>query len=471
MSKVLVIGAVESGIGAAILAKQLDLDVCVSDQGLISPDRKEILQRIQIAFEEGGHAQLCDSDEIDLVIKSPGISPDSPLIQRFVNKEIEVIDEIEFAYRYSDARFIAITGSNGKTTTTKLIYHVLHQAGMNVGLAGNIGFSLARQVAEKEHDLYVVEMSSFQLEGITSFQPEVGLILNITPDHLDRYNYELSNYVDAKFKMIKNIHNGGTCIYNISDSNITNKFDSIDTSDFHDRLIAVDFDVAADSGMVHFQKAAISISQGELPLKGKHNLFNIHCAILACQQLGLTDSTIQKGLTSFINDPHRLEHICFINDVEYINDSKATNVDAVLYALDAMEKPIVWIVGGVDKGNDYSPLDSLVQDRVRAIVCLGKKNEKIKSHFESIQPIIIETLSVQEAIKVSSLYAEPGDVVLLSPACASFDLFKNYIDRGEQFRDVLLQQKKIMEEGISHTFQITLNRSEGSNTSDQTNMN
>ena len=251
MSKVLVIGAGESGIGAAILAKQLDLDVCVSDQGLISPDRKEILQRIQIAFEEGGHAQLCDSDEIDLVIKSPGISPDSPLIQRFVNKEIEVIDEIEFAYRYSDARFIAITGSNGKTTTTKLIYHVLHQAGMNVGLAGNIGFSLARQVAEKEHDLYVVEMSSFQLEGITSFQPEVGLILNITPDHLDRYNYELSNYVDAKFKMIKNIHNGGTCIYNISDSNITNKFDSIDTSDFHDRLIAVDFDVGGDYCIQH----------------------------------------------------------------------------------------------------------------------------------------------------------------------------------------------------------------------------
>ena len=274
-----------------------------------------------------------------------------------MNKGVEIIDEIEFAYRHSDATFIAITGSNGKTTTTKLIYHILKQAGLHVGLAGNIGFSLARQVAEAKHDVYVVEMSSFQLEGIRSFRPDIALLLNITPDHLDRYDYQLCNYIDAKFNIIKNIAEGGFFIYNQQDENIEKKMNELDYDSLTDRMMGLHFNVAQDGDIFHFEELSISISKEKLPLTGKHNLFNMNCAMLACKQI--PDEQIVSGLVSFKNDPHRLEHICFINEVEYINDSKATNVDAVYFALDAMEKPIVWIVGGVDKGNDYTPLNEL----------------------------------------------------------------------------------------------------------------
>ncbi len=455
---IVVLGAGESGVGAAILAQKQGFDVFVSDAGLIRPEHISLLQQYKINYEQEKHSESKLLQIADLVIKSPGIATENVLVQAFIKKGIAVIDEIELAYRYatSKSKIVAITGSNGKTTSTLLIYHLLKTAGYNAALVGNIGFSFAKCVAENPADYYVVETSSFQLDAIDKFAPDVALLLNISPDHLDRYNYEMDNYIAAKFKIIQNKKASDYFIYNRE-----NEYVKAGLARFYPQanqnMIGLSESHIRNLGeILQVENSNFAIAKSNLTLEGKHNYFNISAAVQAVLALGLNDEQIRQGLATFKNEAHRLEFVANINGVDYINDSKATNVDSVWYALDAMQKPIVWIVGGVDKGNDYSVLFPLVKEKVRAIVCLGKDNSKIKSAFQDIQPLIEETISVGEAIKVASLYAENGDVVLLSPACASFDLFKNYIDRGNQFRNLLLQEQKTLKEGIKITLNIPL---------------
>lgn len=413
------------------MAKKLGHAVFVSDRGKIKDNFKRELSDHAIPYEEGQHTieKIKIANEI---IKSPGIPDTVPLVVDLMDKGIPVISEIEFAARFTTATLIGITGSNGKTTTTQLTYHLLETAGLNVAMVGNVGFSFARAVAENKKEIYVLELSSFQLDGIRQFRPHLALLLNITPDHLDRYNYQLENYIQSKFRILMNQKETDVFFYNQEDANI---------QAFLKNLKLIPKGVGLGYEMIDGKQLEIEGSNFDMTassLRGLHNYQNALFAVAVAKRLGIEDSIIQEALNTFENIAHRLESVAIIDGVEYINDSKATNVDSVYFALMAMEKPIIWIVGGEDKGNDYQQLMPLVEERVKAIVCLGIDNQKIIKTFGQKVARIEETKSAEAAVNKAKDLAEPGDVVLLSPACASFDLFKNYIDRGDQFRSVVL---------------------------------
>lgn len=436
--KVVILGGGESGTGAAILAKSKGFDVFLSDRGQLNQKYIDILHRENIPFEQGIHSESRVL-ESDLIIKSPGIPDTVALIVALKEKGIPVISEIEFASRYTSAKLIAITGSNGKTTTTLLTYHLLKNAGLNVGLAGNIGDSFAWQVAEKQFDYYVLEISSFQLDNIQDFHPQIAVLLNITPDHLDRYAYNFQNYIDSKFKIVQNQTAADHFIY-FADSEVIVAELSKQNIDSQKIKISLANKLSEgaylDGGKLISNAPNGTFEQNfeELPIKGPHNAINALAAISVAQLVGVSSEKIFEGLKSFTNAPHRLEEVEVIDEVTYINDSKATNVDSVFYALGSFERPIVLIAGGVDKGNDYSQIETLVRNKVKALIVLSKDFEKLESYFSGIVPQIYITQDVQDAVDKAEEWSVPGDIVLLSPACASFDLFKNYEDRGEKFK-------------------------------------
>ncbi len=445
--KIVILGAGESGTGAALLAKQQGLKVFVSDFGAIAPEFQKELQEAEIPFEQEGHneALILVADE---VIKSPGIPEKVPIIQKLREKGIKISSEIDFAARYTEAKIIAITGTNGKTTTTLLTYHLLKEAGLEVGLAGNIGKSFARQLTEKDSSYFVLEVSSFQLDDIHDFRPHIAMLLNITPDHLDRYENDMDKYAAAKFRIFENMQDGDTLIFNEDDERIPKKKNHKEGQKIWEEGFSEAFYNAGILRLPAFTSAFSSFEQnpakqwlefGNLPLQGKHNAMNMSAALLAGLRLGIAPTVLQQGLATFQNVPHRLEKVDMVNGISFINDSKATNVDAVQYALDAFEMPVIWIVGGVDKGNDYSQLLQLVKNKVKGIICLGKDNEKLKTAFAESVSFLHETQDIKNAVLTAYHLAEKGEVVLLSPACASFDLFKNYEDRGEQFKTAVAQ--------------------------------
>ncbi len=439
--RIAILGAGESGVGAALLAKAKGLDVFVSDMGQIKEAYKAKLATAAIPFEEGTHTfdLILNANEI---IKSPGIPDKAAIIQEATKKQIPVISEIEFAGRYTDAKFICITGTNGKTTTTLLTYHLLKSAGINVGLAGNIGESLAEKVVENKHDYYVVELSSFQLDGMFKFKAHIGVLLNITPDHLDRYGYSMENYAASKLRIAQNMTGSDFFIYNADDQNIADAFRS---ETFGGTTVPFSLKNAAGSKVtmegqsikvdVQFHEGQVDTSKSSLI--GKHNQYNTMAAVAVAKLVGVEDAAIAQALETFQNAEHRLQPVGVAKEVTYINDSKATNVDAVWYALEGIKQPIIWIAGGVDKGNDYKMLEDLAREKVKVLVCLGKDNEKLKQAFGRIIPIIAETTSIEYAVRLSRSLAVPGDVVLLSPACASFDLFDNYEHRGQRFKEAV----------------------------------
>ncbi len=425
-------------MGAVILGKKLGYEVFLSDKGSISEENKKDLDRLEIQFEEGSH----DVEKVlncDFLVKSPGIPDNAEIVMKAVSAGIEVISEPEFASRNFNGKIIAITGTNGKTTTTLLTYHLLKEAGLNVGLAGNVGISFARQVALEAFDIYVVEMSSFQLDGIIKFRPDIAILLNITPDHLDRYENDFSNYIDSKFKITQNLDRGGHFIYNYDDRNIKSRFED-KKSFFSWPFSLLDLNASAcllNERELHFNCLGThTLPLSESPLIGKHNICNTMAAILAGHLSGVAYDVLQRGLKSFVNAEHRLEKVLDLDGVAYINDSKATNVDSVYYALEGVSAPIIWIAGGIDKGNDYKALYPFT-DKIKALICLGLKNEKLKKAFESRIPTVEEFDNIKKAVARAQKLAESGDTILLSPACASFDLFKNYIDRGIQFKEAV----------------------------------
>ncbi|MCQ2608664.1 MAG: UDP-N-acetylmuramoyl-L-alanine--D-glutamate ligase [Bacteroidales bacterium] len=437
---IVILGAAESGVGAAILAKEKGFEVFVSDNGTIKEQYKSMLVENNIEFEEGSHNQekILQASE---VIKSPGIRSDAPLILALLAQGTPVISDLEFAARYTNAKLICITGSNGKTTTTLLTYHILKQAGLNVGLAGNVGKSFALQVAHNNFDYYVLEISNFQLDHMYDFKADIAILLNITPDHLDRYEYKFQNYINSKFRILQNMQSNDTFIY-CSDDQIL--IDEIGKRTIEAEKVAfTTTDDETKQGYLKnntiyvdlLDKDSFSISIEDIQLRGKHNYGNSMAAMLAAKAVNIQNEKIRESLQSFQNVEHRLEKMPFlVKGVEFINDSKATNVNSVWYALDSMTKRVVWIAGGTDKGNDYSELYDLAKEKVKALVCLGVDNEKLKKSFGDKIETIVEARSMKEAIESSFKLAEPGDVVLLSPACASFDLFKSYVDRGLQFK-------------------------------------
>lgn len=436
MSKIIVLGGGESGVGAALLAKSKGFDVFLSDQGVLKEEFKKILEYNNIDFEEGQHTleKILSANE---VIISPGIPEKNEMVKKIKETNISLISEIEFAVRYTTAKIIAITGSNGKTTTTLLTYHFLKKAGYQVGLAGNIGQSFAKQVLENNYEYYVLEISSFQLDRCISFSPEIAILLNITPDHLDRYDYKFENYVVSKFRIFQNASINKTCIFWEDDEVIQSHRHLIPPSNFKTiSTINKNSDAFLTPNNIQLPDGEIDLASA--PLQGPHNAINISAAILAAQAVGISLEKIKKILPSFDNAPHRLEPCGLFNGVTFINDSKATNVDAVYYALKSFNKPIILIMGGVDKGNEYEFLDTLVQEKVKGLICLGKDNEKLISHFND-QCTIFSTANLNAAVEKSIEWSEDGDIVLLSPACASFDLFKNYEDRGNQFKHVVSQ--------------------------------
>ncbi len=496
IKSILILGAGESGTGAALLAKAKGFQVFLSDKAEIKEVYKNKLKAGKIDFEEKTHQkaveiiQKSDAKNI-LVIKSPGIPDNTPLIQSILAKNISIISEIEFGYFYTKARIIAITGSNGKTTTTSLIYHILKSQGMNVGLGGNIGESFAAQVVEDKYDYWVLELSSFQLDHCYTFKPYIAILLNITPDHLDRYEYNFQKYVDAKFRIVQAQDEKDYFIFYKDNPAISKElelrekfvYNSMSASyekglygekpDLKSIFLPIkakeadkkpdekeDFTKIRISGgfaTLHESKETISfmvksnffdLPYNEIPLKGVHNVINTAASVLACQVLGLKKEAIKAGLGSFKNIAHRLEEITEIRGVLFVNDSKATNIDSVLYALGSFqsekgdEKNIIWIAGGQDKGNDYFQIREIVSKKVKALVCLGVDNSKLKNNFKDIVSVVTETQDVKDAVKTAFSFAKVNDVVLLSPACASFDLFKNYEDRGNQFREAVLALKK-----------------------------
>jgi UDP-N-acetylmuramoylalanine--D-glutamate ligase len=428
--KVIVLGGGESGIGSALLAHSRNYDVFLSDGGNININQKELLDHKGIQYEEGGHTFEKFKDA-DIVIKSPGIPDNIELIQKLNYLKIPVISEIEFGYRHAKGKIIAITGSNGKTTTSLLTYHLLKIAGFDVALGGNIGKSFAGLVAEGDHNYYVLEISSFQLDGIVDFKPDIAVLLNITPDHLDRYEYKFENYINSKFRIIKNMDDSDLFVYSADDQTINKQLlnQSIRCKTIGLKHPFVKNDI--------FEVKDFAIPLKDLTIKGPHNETNAACAVSIALNLGIDHGIIANGLKSFVNFPHRLEIVKRINGIDFINDSKATNVDATFYGLSAMDRPTIWIVGGTDKGNDYTPLFDVVAEKVKAIVCLGLDNTKIIENFRNRVDAIAETHSAQNAVKTAFSLAKPGDVVLLSPACASFDLFKNYENRGDLFKDAV----------------------------------
>ena len=443
MSRIVVLGGAESGIGAAILAKVKGFDVFLSDKGKIEYKYIEMLKEWEIPFEQGQHSEelILNADEI---IKSPGIPTGSPMIRKIISKGIHIISEIEFAGRYDKSKKICITGSNGKTTTTSLIYYLLQQAGLNVGIGGNIGKSYAYQVATENFDYYVLEISSFQLDNCYDFRPDIAIITNITPDHLDRYEYNIENYVRAKFRIIRNLRPEDCFIFDSDDEITINHLSRIITQakklPFTQKGEVKQGAFLKDEKIiVRYEKDECDIYLQELALGGKHNIYNSMAAALAAKATGIDNRTIRASLETFQPIEHRLEPVLSVKGVLYINDSKATNVDAAWYALECQTKPVVWIVGGTDKGNDYHVLEELVKKKVKAIVCLGLDNHKLHEAFEKIvgKDNIIDTKSADEAVKAASRFANDGDVVLLSPCCASFDLFTCYEDRGEKFKEAV----------------------------------
>ncbi len=443
MSRIVILGGAESGVGAAVLAKVKGFEVFLSDNGAIKDEYKSVLDKWNIEYEEGGHSQekILSAGEI---IKSPGIPSSVEIVRKAEDKGIHIISEIEFAARYDSARKICITGSNGKTTTTSLIYYLFKQAGLNVGLGGNIGKSYAFQVATEHHDYYVLEISSFQLDGCYDFRPDIAIITNITPDHLDRYEHKMENYVKAKFRITRNLRPEDCFIFDSDDQITIGHLSQILVQArklpyTQERTVEQGAYLDHDKIILDYDEDQTEIYLKELALGGKHNIYNSMAAALAAKASGISNNVIREALRSFQPIEHRLEPVLSIKDVLYINDSKATNVDSAWYALDCQVKPVVWIVGGKDKGNDYSVLSDLVKEKVKAIVCMGLHNERIHEAFEGIvgKENMVDTHSAEDAVRAAAAFASEGDVVLLSPCCASFDLFKNYEDRGEKFKEAV----------------------------------
>ena len=442
MARIVVLGGAESGVGAAVLAKVKGFDVFLSDNGTIKEEYIKTLRDWNIDFEQGGHSEnlILNADE---VVKSPGIPSTAAIVRKLADQGTHIVSEIEFASRFDSAKKICITGSNGKTTTTSLIHYLLTEAGLNVGLGGNIGKSYAMQVATEKHDYYVLEISSFQLDDTYEFRPDIAIITNITPDHLDRYGHKMENYVKAKFKITRNLRPEDFFIFD-SDDKIT--IEHLSKIVLQAKMLPFTQErknleqgawLEDDKFVVRYEDNDTDVYLKELALGGKHNIYNSMAAALAAKATGIKDEVIRNSLKSFSPIEHRLEPVLSVADVMYINDSKATNVDSAWYALESQTRPVVWIVGGKDKGNDYSILEDLVREKVKGIVCMGLDNSKIHAAFDSITSNIVDTASADEAVKAASRMAEAGDVVLLSPCCASFDLFENYEDRGRKFKEAV----------------------------------
>jgi len=443
MARVVVLGGGESGVGSAVLAKTKGFDVFLSDMGKIDEKYVKVLDEWKIPFEQEGHTEK-DILNADEVIKSPGIPLTAPMVQKIADKGIHIISEIEFAGRYDKARKVCITGSNGKTTTTSLIYYLLQQAGLNVGLGGNIGKGYAYQVATEHFDYYVLELSSFQLDNMYDFKADIAIITNITPDHLDRYDHKMENYVKAKFRITRNMDENDCFIFCSDDEITINHLSQIVLR--AQKLPFTQKEEVKQGAFVKDDRMIVRVGDSEcdmylkeLAVGGKHNVYNCMAAAIAGKVMDIDNETIRKSLSTFQAVEHRLEKVLSVGNVLYINDSKATNVDAAWYALECQAQPVVWIVGGKDKGNDYSVLKDLVREKVKAIVCLGIDNKKIYDSFAGIvgEGNFVETRSAEDAVKAASQYAKAGDIVLLSPCCASFDLFKSYEDRGRQFKDAV----------------------------------
>lgn len=440
MDRIVILGAAESGVGAAILAKQKGFDVFVSDMGAIKDKYKTQLDAHGIAWEEGQHTEekILNAKEI---IKSPGIPREAPMVQKAMNHGIGVVSEIEFAARYTNAKMVCITGSNGKTTTTSLIYHIFKTAGYNVGLGGNIGRSLALQVAEGAHDWYVIELSSFQLEDMFQFKAHIAVLLNITPDHLDHYNYQMQGYVDAKMRILQNLTPQDYFIYWADDPVVKPELQkyNVPAKVFafaeHPETGAAAY---VENGVIKLPESLnFNMPQAQLSLPGKHNLYNSLAAALAARAAGIPQNVVQQGLSDFPGVEHRMERVATMHGVNYINDSKATNVDACRYALEAMTTPTVLIIGGKDKGNDYEPIKQLVKEKCAALVYLGADNTKLHQNFDHLGLPVADTNSMKQCVEACANMAKEGYTVLLSPCCASFDLFKNMEDRGEQFKTLV----------------------------------
>jgi UDP-N-acetylmuramoylalanine--D-glutamate ligase len=434
------LGAGESGTGAAVLGVAQNWDVFVSDKGKIAQKYQDELNLHNIAWEQEKHSE----DKIlsaNLIIKSPGIPDKAPMVAAALAQGIEVIDELEFAYRYTQAKMISITGTNGKTTTTLLTYHLLKQAGLNVGLAGNIGRSLARQVAQENFDYYVVEMSSFQLDRIDTYRSHIAILCNITPDHLDRYEYNVNAYADAKMRITRNQEASDYFIY-CADDTLTRE--AMSRNPFQSKALPFSLQTQLTEGayaennlLTILTKETFTLDMQEFTLRGQHNAYNSMAASVAASLMDVRKDSIRESFTNFQNAEHRLEFVQKVGGVDYINDSKATNVNSAWYALESMDRPVIWIAGGVDKGNNYADLKNLIKSKVKMIICLGLDNIKIHQAFQADVDLIINTSSAKEAVHVASKMADQGDVVLLSPACASFDLFDSYEDRGRQFKEAV----------------------------------
>ena len=448
--KIVILGAGESGTGAAILAKAKGFDVFVSDSGIIPPNSRIELHKHDIDYEAGRHTEerVFAADE---VIKSPGIPLNIPIIQKLKDLGIPVIDEIEFAFRYTRAKFIGITGSNGKTTTTLMTYHLMKEAGMDVGLAGNVGHSLAKQVAENDREWFVVELSSFQLDSIEQFKPDIAVLLNITPDHLNRYDGDFEKYIESKLRITRNLNEQDSLVYFAQDKVLSEIVPSLDIGAAFFPIFKTG--TPPGSGAYHLgeelffsqEQGTFSVDKIYLPLAGEHNLVNALAAIQAATLAGVDPNTVGENLKTFKNQPHRMEYITTINGVDFVNDTKATNVDAVYFALGSYNQPITWVAGGQDKGNDYDLIRDLAKEKVKALVCLGLDNAPLTSYFEKLIPNISETQDVKEAARMAYEYSVANDVVLLSPACASFDLFENYAKRGDLFKEAVWELKNELE--------------------------
>ena len=442
--KLVVLGGGESGVGAALLGRHLGYEVFLSDKGKLAESYRDELITHRIAFEEGQHSM----DRIfaaELVVKSPGIPDTVPMVVALRERGIEVISEIEFAGRHTEAKMVCITGSNGKTTTTLLTCHILTTAGIDAGLAGNVGRSLAAQVAEDAHPLYVVELSSFQLDGMFDFRADIAVLTNITPDHLDRYDHKFENYIDSKFRILNNMRPQDLFIYGLDSEAVGHRlrqvrvvpwmagFTYADRSIWEKNTCRSGAWMEGEEVVVQLENRQFRIAKQEISIQGRHNVYNAMAAILACMQVGVSDEKIAEGLRTFPQVEHRLETVRVVEGVTYINDSKATNVDSAWYALDSMHAPVVWIAGGTDKGNDYSALFDLVKEKVKLLICMGVDNRKLIDNFSGICQVV-DTHSLKDALAAARQYAVEGDTVLLSPCCASFDLFKNYENRGELFK-------------------------------------
>ncbi len=439
--KIVILGAGESGIGTAILAKKQGFEVFVSDQGAIGDSTKDNFDQLEIDWEENTHT-ISKMEGANYVMKSPGIPSNVPFMDVLRDLQIPIISEIEFASKYTDATLIGITGSNGKTTTAMLTHHILKSAGFDVGLAGNIGNSFAKEVAEKNHKYYVLEISSFQLDDIINFAPQIGVITNITSDHLDRYDYDFTQYLKSKLRINQNQTKRDFLLFNADDPELKNAIDQIDTEatlhgfGYSSQNMNITY-MENDQVVIKTKKQKTMINTMDFTLKGRHNLLNAMAASTVADLLEVSKETIRESLSNFKGAPHRLEQVLKIQKINYINDSKATNINSVYFALESMNSQTVWIVGGVDKGNDYEALYPLVREKVKAIVCLGLDNQKIIESFQPFVDIIVETQSMKEAVLIAHKIAEKSENVLLSPACASFDLFENYEDRGNQFKQAV----------------------------------